>query len=96
MRIELSSLVVHCKRARFDTYIGRPSIFGNPFSIGRDGDRDSVIEKYRVYFLERIKRDESFRLSVESLRGKVLACWCRPLACHGDVIVEYLERGGAR
>ena len=93
MRVD--SHVVHCKKARFDIYIGRPSLFGNPFSIGKHGDRVEVIEKYRVYFLERVARDEQFRSAVESLRGKVLACWCRPLACHGDVIVEYLERGGS-
>ena len=38
--------VVHCKRAPFDIYIGRPSKWGNPFVIGRDGNREQVIEKY--------------------------------------------------
>jgi hypothetical protein len=33
--------VVHCKRERYDVYIerGRGSRWGNPFVIGRDGDR---------------------------------------------------------
>jgi hypothetical protein len=26
-----------------------------------------------------------------ALRGKVLACFCRPRSCHGDVIVAWLE-----
>jgi hypothetical protein len=43
--------VVHCKRAPFDIYIGRPSNWGNPFVIGRDGNREQVIEKYRAYIL---------------------------------------------
>ena len=43
--------VVHCKRAPFDIYIGRPSKWGNPFVIGRDGNREQVIEKYRAYIL---------------------------------------------
>ena len=38
--------VVHCKREPFDIYIGRPSKWGNPFVIGRDGNREQVIEKY--------------------------------------------------
>jgi hypothetical protein len=43
--------VVHCKRAPFDIHIGRPSNWGNPFVIGRDGNREQVIEKYRAYIL---------------------------------------------
>ena len=27
-------------------YIGRPSIWGNPFVIGKDGTRGEVVEKY--------------------------------------------------
>jgi hypothetical protein len=30
------------------------------------------------------------RPSIEPLRGKTLGCWCKPLPCHGDVIVELL------
>ena len=40
--------VVHCKKAPFDVYIGRPSKWGNPYSIGPDGTREEVIEKYRL------------------------------------------------
>lgn len=31
-------------------YIGRGSIFGNPFEIGKDGDREYVIKRYRRWF----------------------------------------------
>jgi len=40
---------VHCKRERFDVYIGRPSRFGNPFVVGRDGTRDECIALYRQW-----------------------------------------------
>jgi hypothetical protein len=40
--------VVHVKRAAYDVYIGRPSPFGNPFVIGRDGERAAVIGRYRA------------------------------------------------
>lgn len=80
------------KRTRFwDVYIGRPSDFGNPFVIDRDGDREQVIAKYREWFENRIQNDPEFRSAIEALKGKRLACFCKPLACHGDVIVEYLE-----
>ena len=72
-------------------YIGRPSPFGNPFVIGRDGDRDEVIRKYGEYFHDRIARDDMFALAVKGLKGKTLLCHCHPRPCHGDVIAEYLN-----
>ena len=82
--------IVNIKRNKCDVYIGRGSPFGNPFRIGDDGDRVQVLAKYRTYFKRRLT-DQSFRDKVLSLKGKVLGCWCKPLLCHGDVIVEYLE-----
>lgn len=38
--------VVHCKKEPYDVYIGRPSKWGNPFVIGKDGTREEVIAKY--------------------------------------------------
>jgi hypothetical protein len=43
--------VVHCKKEPFDIYIGRPSKWGNPFRIGKDGSREDVIQKYRDWIL---------------------------------------------
>ena len=83
--------VVHCKRQKYDVYIGRPSEFGNPFSIGKDGTRDEVIEKYKTYFLERIEKDEYFKNKVLQLQDKTLGCFCKPQACHGDVISGWLD-----
>lgn len=78
-------MVVHCKRDRFDVYIGRPSKWGNPFVIGKDGTRNEVIEKYRSWLLSQPQLIKDAR---EQLRGKVLGCWCSPSACHGDVLSE--------
>ena len=75
----------------FDVYIGRPSIFGNQFHIGKDGDRDEVIRKYRKLFHWKLKADAKFKAKVDALKGRTLGCWCSPAKCHGDVIVEYLE-----
>lgn len=81
----MHKLVVHCKRKPCDVYIGRPSIWGNPFSIGRDGNRDEVIQKFR----EHIQNNPTLlqRCRTE-LKGKVLGCWCAPKHCHGDVLAE--------
>lgn len=72
-------------------YIGRPSIFGNPYRIGKSMTRETVIGLYRNYFKMRLRTDPDFKKAVDSLKGKDLVCWCAPLSCHGDVIVEYLR-----
>ena len=90
--MERKTKVINRKlRIGFEVYIGRPSVFGNPFRGGRDGTRDEVIEKYRVWLLRRLKTDAKFRAQVDALKGKALGCWCAPARCHGDVLVEYLE-----
>jgi len=68
-------------------YIGRPSKWGNPYSIGKDGDRAEVIEKYRKYILN----SPELLKALPELKGKRLGCWCFPLPCHGDVLVELVE-----
>jgi len=79
--------VVHCKRQAYDVYIGRPSKWGNPFTIGRDGSRAEVIEKYRDYILNNLE----LLACLQELRGKTLGCWCAPQPCHGDVLVELVN-----
>ena len=80
-------------------YIGRPSPLGNPFVIGRDGNRDEVIEKYSDYIVRELERNEKvrdeFNRIVElSRKGDVnLVCWCAPKKCHGDVIKSMIEEG---
>jgi len=72
--------------------IDRRTLFGNPFKMHSESDRDLVIARYRVWFYARIVRDREFRRAVLSLRGKKLGCWCAPKSCHGDVIVEWLNQ----
>lgn len=79
--------VVHCKRERFDVYIGRPSKWGNPFVIGIDGTRQEVIAKYEAW----LKTQTELMVALPELHGKVLGCWCAPQACHGDVLARLAE-----
>jgi hypothetical protein len=73
-----------CKRAPHDVYIGRPSKWGNPFVIGRDGPRTQVIERYERWLLEQ----HELLAALPELAGKTLGCWCAPHACHGDVLAR--------
>lgn len=70
-----------------DVYIGRPSIFGNPFVIGKDGSREEVIEKYRQ-FIQKPENAALRQKAKSELMGKNLVCFCSPLPCHGDVLLE--------
>tara|TARA_R100000789_G_C2943637_1_gene132857 strand:- start:101 stop:391 length:291 start_codon:yes stop_codon:yes gene_type:complete len=77
--------VVNLRNSKYDVYIGRGSMWGNPFKIGVDGSRAEVIEKYRKYASKFTKQQ------LEILEGKVLGCYCKPLACHGDILVSLIN-----
>ena len=65
-------------------YIGRPSIWGNPFVIGKDGTRDAVIAKFEAHLRSR----PDLLGQLHKLAGKDIVCWCAPDRCHGDVLVR--------
>lgn len=83
--------VVNKNKEDYDVYIGRGSIFGNPYEIGKDGTREQVIERYKTWF-NFCLRSKVFKQALENLRGKKLGCFCKPQMCHGDVIAEYLNK----
>lgn len=72
-------------------YVGRPSEWGNPFIIGRDGTREDVIRKYK----EQIENfgPNSLIAIKRQLKGKDLVCWCAPKSCHADVLLEIANAG---
>jgi len=79
--------IVHCKKEPYDIYIGRPSKWGNPYKIGRDGTRKECLEKYKEYVLS-----NAFLMGcLHELKNKTLGCWCKPKACHGDVLIEIIK-----
>jgi hypothetical protein len=78
-----------------EVYIGRRAVHGrlpeskwaNPFKMGRDGTREEVVVKYEAW----LRAQPELIAALPELRGKDLACWCAPLACHGDVILRLVE-----
>jgi len=74
--------------SRPSTYIGRGSPWGNPFRIGEHGTRDKVCNRF--------EREVLPTLDVEPLRGRVLVCFCKPLRCHGDAIIQKLKNTSPR
>ncbi len=59
---------------------------GNPYVIGKDGDRHEVIRKYARDLDGWLQKDGFADWLADKLAGKKLACFCAPEACHGDVL----------
>lgn len=72
--------------------IDRRTHWGNPFLIGRDGTREEVVEQYRRKLMAQTGGIDALQ---RVLRGKDLACWCSPLPCHGDVLLEIANEDGS-
>lgn len=79
--------VVHCKKAPYDVYIGRPGKWGNPFTV-EDHGRDACIDLFEQDLIERLIRGDTTEDELLELDGKTLGCWCAPKRCHGDVYVK--------
>ena len=86
--------VVHVKdRVPGAVFIGRPGPYGNPFIIGRHGTRSEVIGLYRQMLYRLTDSMADLRnQAIRELRGKDLACFCAPLPCHGDILLEIANR----
>lgn len=67
-------------------YIGRGSVWGNPFVMGVHGNRDEVCVQYERYLWNQIKSGEVSLQSLAGLANKDLVCFCAPLRCHGDTL----------
>jgi hypothetical protein len=86
-------------------YIGRPTMFGNPFSHKNDtlatyktNSPEESVSQYKIWFYEQIKTNDKFKKELQTLidyyrnnNELTMICWCNPRICHGDVIKEYIE-----
>jgi hypothetical protein len=80
--------------------VDRATRWGNPFRIGEHGDAAQCVAMFgRWLETGSPQRDdlESARArilrGIPELRGKHLACWCRPgTPCHADVLLGLANR----
>ena len=72
--------------------VGRPSIHGNKYRVGTDGNAAECVAKFRAdwaYGLSHGLGRLALQPTLEKLRGKDLACWCAlDQPCHADVLLE--------
>lgn len=96
--------VVNINIEKCDVYIGRgkggiilpppeKGCFGNPFPVKKYGLRGSI-DRFVVYFYDRVETDLEFRSAVLKLKDQKIGCFCKPKECHGDVIKQWLDEQG--
>jgi hypothetical protein len=64
--------------------VDRGTVFGNPFILGADGDRDAVCDAYADHYLP---FKPSIQKAIPALKGKVLICHCYPERCHAESLI---------
>jgi hypothetical protein len=88
--------VVNIKDEEYDVLICRPSKWGNPYTHIKNRNtraefvvdtRKEAIEKYREYIL-----NSELINDLDELKDKKLGCFCKPKSCHGDILVELIEK----
>jgi len=67
-------------------YIGRGSKWGNPYLVSMG--RAKCIELFR----DLLSTSPRLVSALHELKGKTLVCFCKPKACHGDILAEFAER----
>jgi len=68
--------------------VDRGSLFGNPFVLGADGDRDAVCDAYAEHYLP---CKPSIQKLISTLAGKVLICHCYPEKCHAESLINLIK-----
>jgi hypothetical protein len=79
-------------------YVGRPTVFGNPFTHTANGTkaqfrvatRDEAVDRFEAWLLA---QPALVALAKQQLRGKDLVCWCAPRRCHADVLLRIANEG---
>lgn len=69
-------------------YIGRGSRWGNPFVIGKHGDRNSVCDQYEQHLEHQVRTGVVSLQDLAALHGKDVVCFCAPARCHGDTLLK--------
>jgi hypothetical protein len=78
-------------------YVGRPSKWGNPFKIGgwyngkRIKTRMEAVSVHKDWLLNS-DMGQHLLEDIGELRGKDLVCFCAPLPCHADVLLELANK----
>jgi len=81
------ALISWAKENGYFQRIDRNSQWGNPYELGKDGNRETVCDSHIYYF----KKKLSLHQQLMDIKGKVLGCWCYPERCHGDYLKKLAD-----
>lgn len=73
-----------------ERYPKHDSMWANPFKVTDNDTRENVLDKYEKYIIAKIRK-ENLVDQLLKLKGKNLGCWCKPEACHGDILLKLIE-----
>jgi hypothetical protein len=82
--------VVNLRYESADVYCGKGSPLGNQF-MQPHANRQTAIDLYKHWFLDRVRWCPEFRVYVLSLAGKRLGCHCKPKPCHLDFVALWID-----
>src|SRR3954469_13733415 len=76
--------------------VARPSKWGNPFRIGKDGSQAECVARFRDFAAQKARTDPKWLTALTAeLGGKNLACWCRSgTPCHADMLLALANQSG--
>ena len=73
-------------------YPPKDSIWANPYKISENMPREKVLVMYKLYIEEKLQKNPNLITELLKLKGKKLGCWCKPECCHGDILVEMINK----
>ncbi len=73
--------------------------WGNPIAVNKEcpvcrelhKTGGSTLPCYEEYLTDRLSYDSEFSDEFIRLQGETLACFCKPKACHTDIMIKYLD-----
>ena len=98
--------VVNLRKEKHTVYIGRAGhgldgVFGNPVKINstclvcdrKHKTGGATLPCYEQYLRTKLQNSTAFRMRFMELQeDDILGCFCKPNACHGDVMIKVWER----